>query len=104
MTVEPWEKETLFPPIVVRYDGLDAERHEIELGALGESLQGVSRIIGVAANFAAPRTVTPSAAHCDSSSGMLSMDPYTARTLDALFAPQPGKPGKPSAVSPTSAK
>ncbi|MCA0304557.1 MAG: hypothetical protein LCH95_19285 [Proteobacteria bacterium] len=45
--------ETLFPPISIRYDGLDASRHEIELGALGESLQGISRIIGVAANFAA---------------------------------------------------
>jgi hypothetical protein len=36
----------------IRYDGKDAERHEIELGALGESLKGVARLIGVAGNFA----------------------------------------------------
>lgn len=40
-------------PIIIRFDGLDAERHKIELGALGESLKGLSRIIGVAGNFAA---------------------------------------------------
>ena len=40
-------------PIVIRFDGLDAARHEIELGALAEALRGLSRIIGVAGNFAA---------------------------------------------------
>lgn len=44
---------TIFDPVLIRYDGLDATRDEIELGALGESLRGLSRIIGVAANFAA---------------------------------------------------
>lgn len=36
----------------IRYDGRDAERHEIELGALGESLKGVARVVGIAGNFA----------------------------------------------------
>ena len=40
-------------PIRIRYDGLDAERHEIELSALADSLKGFSRILGVAGNFAA---------------------------------------------------
>ncbi len=40
-------------PIFIRYDGIDADRHEIELGQLAESIKGLSRIIGVAANFAA---------------------------------------------------
>lgn len=39
-------------PVVVRFDGMDADRHEIEMSALAESLKGLSRIIGVAANFA----------------------------------------------------
>lgn len=40
-------------PIRIRYDGLDAERHEIELSSLADSLKGLSRILGVAGNFAA---------------------------------------------------
>lgn len=38
--------------ITLRYDGLDAERHVIALDALGESLQGFSKIISTAAHFA----------------------------------------------------
>ena len=38
--------------LTVRYDGKDAERHEIELFALGESLKGFARIAGTAGNFA----------------------------------------------------
>lgn len=38
--------------LTIRYDGKDADRHEIELHALGESLQGISRIISVAGHFA----------------------------------------------------
>lgn len=41
------------PTISIRYDGLDADQHAIEIGALGESLQGLGRIIGVVATFAA---------------------------------------------------
>jgi len=37
----------------IRYDGKDADRHEIELHALGESLQGMARIIGVTGHFIA---------------------------------------------------
>lgn len=64
-------------PIIIRYDGIDADHHEIELGALGESIKGLSRIIGVAANFAATQKyvqhkdamavrvlATPPKAHC----------------------------------------
>lgn len=40
-------------PITIRYDGMDASNHHMELGALGDSIKGLSRIIGVAANFAA---------------------------------------------------
>lgn len=40
-------------PITIRYDGMDAEKHEIELVALGDSIRGLGRIINVAANFAA---------------------------------------------------
>ncbi|TWA76880.1 hypothetical protein FBZ83_11721 [Azospirillum brasilense] len=46
-------RDVIGEPIVVRFDGLDADRHEIELSALGESLKGISRVVGVAANFAA---------------------------------------------------
>lgn len=38
--------------LVVRYDGLDAAEHAIEIDALGDSLKGLGRIIGVAATFA----------------------------------------------------
>jgi len=38
--------------ITIRYDGLDAEQHQMSLGALGLSLQGLSRLLGVAGHFA----------------------------------------------------
>ncbi len=41
-----------FQPILIRYDGLDAGRHEIEMGSFAESLKGLSRILAVTANFA----------------------------------------------------
>lgn len=37
---------------IIRYDGLDATHHEIELNGLAESLKGISKILGVCANFA----------------------------------------------------
>lgn len=37
----------------IRYEGGDASNHEIDLNQLGESLQGMARIIAVAANFVA---------------------------------------------------
>lgn len=40
-------------PLIIRYDGMDAKRHELELSSLAESIKGFSRIISVAANFAA---------------------------------------------------
>ncbi len=36
----------------LRYDGLDAEKHEIELASLGESLKGFSKILATAGTFA----------------------------------------------------
>lgn len=38
--------------ITLRYDGLDAERHELDLYSLGESMQGFARVTGTAAHFA----------------------------------------------------
>ena len=37
--------------VPIRYDGLDADAHQIELTTLGESLQGIARIIGVSSHF-----------------------------------------------------
>lgn len=40
--------------IPIRYFGLDADRHQLDLVALGQSLQGASRIIDLAASIAIP--------------------------------------------------
>lgn len=37
----------------IRYDGGDAEKHEVELLSLGQSLQGIARILAVSGHFAA---------------------------------------------------
>ena len=44
--------EPIVEPIFIRYNGLDADRYEIELTSLAESLKGLSRIIGVTSNLA----------------------------------------------------
>lgn len=41
----------LFPLFNIRYEGRDADQHEIDLNQLGESLQGFARIIAVSANY-----------------------------------------------------
>jgi len=41
-----------FLPIIIRYDGLDADGHLIELGLLGQSIQGASRLLGSAGSIA----------------------------------------------------
>ena len=41
-----------FAVVPIRYDGMDAERHQIELCSLGESLQGMARILAVTGHFA----------------------------------------------------
>ena len=46
-------RDAIGTSILIRYDGLDAEAHEIELAALAESLRGLARIIAVTGNFAA---------------------------------------------------
>jgi hypothetical protein len=40
-----------FLPIVIRYDGLDADGHMIDLGLLGRSIQGASRLLGSAGSL-----------------------------------------------------
>lgn len=44
MTVE-------FDPIVIRYDGLEADGHVIDLGMLGQSIQGAARLLGSAGSI-----------------------------------------------------
>jgi len=39
--------------ITIRFDGLDAEEHEIDLFSLGESMQGIARIAGTVGHFVA---------------------------------------------------
>lgn len=39
-------------PIVIRFDGLDADRHELELVVLAEALDGMARIIAASSHFA----------------------------------------------------
>ncbi len=41
-----------FKPIVIRYDGLDAEAHKIDLADFGKSAQGMAKIISTVATFA----------------------------------------------------
>lgn len=43
---------TIGDPITIRYDGLDADNHLIEIADLASSLKGFSRILTVAATFA----------------------------------------------------
>lgn len=38
--------------ITLRYDGLDAEQHELDLYSLGESMQGFARVTGTVAHLA----------------------------------------------------
>jgi hypothetical protein len=40
-----------FLPIVIRYDGLDADGHLIDLALLGRSIQGASRLLGSAGSL-----------------------------------------------------
>ena len=39
--------------LTIRYDGLDAEDHEIDLFAFGESMQGIARVAGTIGHFVA---------------------------------------------------
>lgn len=40
-----------FATVPIRYDGMDAEQHQIELSSLGESLQGMARVLAVTGHF-----------------------------------------------------
>lgn len=46
-------------PIEIRYDGLDASKHVIDIEQLSASLRGMGRIIGVVATFAVTQKVVP---------------------------------------------
>lgn len=51
--------ETLLgEPIVIRFDGLDADKHQMELVGLAESLDGLSRIIAASGHFALTQEVS----------------------------------------------
>jgi hypothetical protein len=43
--------DATFAVVPIRYDGMDAERHQIELSSLGESLQGMARVLAVTGHF-----------------------------------------------------
>ena len=43
--------ESEFAPISIRYEGREATAHQMELGQLGESLQGFAKVFAVAASF-----------------------------------------------------
>jgi hypothetical protein len=38
--------------VIFQFDGLEADRHELELGALAEAMRGMNRIVGVCGTFA----------------------------------------------------
>jgi hypothetical protein len=40
-----------FLPVVIRYDGMDADRHVIDLGLLGQSIQGAAKLLGSAGSI-----------------------------------------------------
>ncbi len=42
-----------FPPITISYKGLEADNSLIDLGQLGQSIQGASKLLGIAAHIAA---------------------------------------------------
>lgn len=87
-------------PIIVRYDGMDAERHEMEMSALADSLRGFSRIIGVCGNLAVTHryaqhkdswsirvVVRPPEAHCFELWAFVqtaSQNPYVSGTTAGL--------------------
>lgn len=51
--------------ISLRFDGLDANSHELDLFVLGESLQGFARIISTIGHFAVTQTYSKNfSAHC----------------------------------------
>jgi hypothetical protein len=95
-------RDGLGEAIHIRYDGLDAERHEIEISALAESLRGLSRIIGACGTFAATErvvrhrdvfavrvVVSPPEANCFEFSALVKLigeQPYLSATAATLTA------------------
>lgn len=89
-------------PILLRYDGLDAARHELEMADLAESLRGLARIIGVCGNLAVTHrfvqhrdalsvrvVVRPPRAHCFEVLAFVQwagQHPYIAGTAATLTA------------------
>jgi len=93
-------EEQIDEPILIRYDGMDAAGHEIEMASLAKSLQGIARIISVAGNFAATHqfvqhqdamaikvVVRPPEAHCYEMVALLkwgAQHPLIATTVGGL--------------------
>ena len=50
-------------PIIIRFDGMDADRHELELSGLAHSLSGISRLIAFSSNFAITGELAPRRNH-----------------------------------------
>lgn len=40
-----------FDPIILKYEGLDASDHQLDLGQIGQSLQGAAQLLGTAASI-----------------------------------------------------
>jgi len=51
------DQGVLGEPITIRFDGLDAERHELELIGLSDALSGLSKIISASSHFALTQEV-----------------------------------------------
>jgi hypothetical protein len=45
--------DTVIPPVVISYKGIDADNNMVELGQLGQSMQGAAKLLGAAANLVA---------------------------------------------------
>lgn len=73
------------PALTVRYDGLDADHHEIEVTALAESLRGVSRIVTVCSNFAATERLV---LHKDALAIRVVVRPPETHCFSLTFIPQ----------------
>jgi hypothetical protein len=69
--------------ILIRFDGLDADTHELDMSGLAESLKGISRILGVVGNFLATEKLT---LHRDAMSVQVVAKPAQAHCFELLAA------------------
>lgn len=52
------EIQDFFEPIIIRYDGLDAENHQVNLADFGKSAQGIAKIMATVATFTVTQNYT----------------------------------------------